>query len=122
MRYPNLRYGNPNEFRHYAMGIDLATLSRRLRRDERTIKDWLSGARRLPWWVPEVMRLQAMEHYEQMRSMQMSAHRARLGVVTGDIVRLHIPAATPTPAPQPLISSYASEIDHLPYAVGFSSS
>lgn len=39
MRFPNLRYGNPTEFAHYAMGIPLKDLARTLRRDERTVRD-----------------------------------------------------------------------------------
>lgn len=62
MHYPNLRYGNPAEFRYYASFLSdekrLQVLSRRLWRDERTIRDWLSGRKKLPWWVPEIMRLQ----------------------------------------------------------------
>ena len=61
MRYPNLRYGNPTELIYYATGIPLPVLARRLRRDERTVKDWLSGKTRVPWWVPELLRLQQME-------------------------------------------------------------
>jgi hypothetical protein len=67
MRYPNLRYGNPTELNYYALGIPLATLARRLRRDERTVSDWLTGKTRVPWWVPEVLRLQRMESVEIMR-------------------------------------------------------
>ena len=61
MRYPNLRYGNPTEFQYYAMGRPLKDLSRTLRRDERTIRDWLTGRAKVPWWVPEIMRLRRFE-------------------------------------------------------------
>jgi hypothetical protein len=44
MRFPNLRYGNPTEFAHYAMGRTLSELAGTLRRDERTIRNWLSGS------------------------------------------------------------------------------
>ena len=86
MRFPNLRYGSPAEFEYYATGIDLPTLSRRLRRDERTIKDWLSGKARVPWWVPEIMRLQRMEAVERHRQMGMGELLPRLGVVGADII------------------------------------
>jgi hypothetical protein len=55
MRFPNLRYGDPTEFAYYAMGRTHAELARMLRRDERTIRDWLSGRAKVPWWVPEIM-------------------------------------------------------------------
>ena len=80
MRYPNLRYGNPTELNYYALGMPLAVLARRLRRDERTVKDWLAGKTRVPWWVPEVLRLQQMESREMMRQhMQFVAHRQPIG-------------------------------------------
>jgi hypothetical protein len=61
MRFPNLRYGNPTEFAYYAMGRPLSDLARQLRRDERTIRDWLSGRAKVPWWVPEIMRLKKFD-------------------------------------------------------------
>jgi hypothetical protein len=51
------------------MGRPLSDLARQLRRDERTIRDWLSGRAKVPWWVPEIMRLKKFEAdiiYRQM--------------------------------------------------------
>ncbi len=67
MRYPNLRYGNPTELNYYAAGIPPRELARRLRRDERTVRDWLNAKARVPWWVPEVLRLQQMEARDIVR-------------------------------------------------------
>ena len=72
MRYPTLRYGNPVEMRHYAAGIPLAELAKSLRRDIRTVRDWLSGARSIPFWVPELMRLRALD--QDYRLSQMIPH------------------------------------------------
>lgn len=47
MRYPTLRSGNPAEFAFYGTGIALPELARRLRRDERTVRDWLTGRARV---------------------------------------------------------------------------
>lgn len=88
MRYPNLRYGNPTEFAHYAMGIPLPKLARMLRRDERTVRDWLSTKARVPWWVPEIMRLKRMESAERHRQMGFGTLAPRLGLVTGDVISL----------------------------------
>ncbi|MES2163346.1 MAG: hypothetical protein V4476_19505 [Pseudomonadota bacterium] len=86
MRYPNIRYGNPTELNFYATGIPLPVLARRLRRDERTVKDWLTAKARVPWWVPEVLRLQQMEARDIMRQhmQHVSGYRAarQLAVVT----------------------------------------
>lgn len=86
MRYPNLRYGNPNELRYYAQAMPAAELARRLRRDERTVRDYLSGRQRVPWWIPELLRLQSMEHAERMRQMGMTPTLRRLGLTTGDVI------------------------------------
>ncbi len=86
MRFPNLRYGNPTEFAYYAMGRTHAELARALRRDERTIRDWLTGRAKVPWWVPEIMRLKRLEADLRHRQMFWSVHDKKsvhtLGVVT----------------------------------------
>ena len=82
MRYLNLRYGNPAEFRHYAQFIPLKDLARRLRRTERTVQNWLTEREKLPWWVPEILRLQHMEHVERLRQMNVQPVRLVLGVVS----------------------------------------
>ena len=93
MRYPNLRYGNPTEMAYYAMGIPLPILARRLRRDERTVRDWLNAKRRVPWWVPEILRLKHMEADLQHRQMGMGALAPRLGIVSAEVVPLRAPDA-----------------------------
>lgn len=93
MRYPNLRYGNPTEMAYYAMGVPLADLARRLRRDPRTVRDWLNGRQRVPWWVPEILRLKQMEADLRNRQMNLGALAPRLGVVTGDVIALPTPDA-----------------------------
>jgi hypothetical protein len=69
MRYPNLRYGNPNELAYHARGIPIAELAKRLRRSERSVINWLSGTHKMPYWVPELIRLQNMEQAEIRRQM-----------------------------------------------------
>lgn len=91
MRYPNLRYGNPTEMAYYAMGRPLADLARSLRRDERTVRDWLSGRSKVPWWVPEILRLRRMEADLRHRQMGMGALAPRLGIVGADVIALAQP-------------------------------
>lgn len=88
MRYPNLRYGNPTEMAYYAMGVPLPDLARRLRRDERTVRDWLSGRTRVPWWVPEILRLKRMEAELRHRQMGFGSLAPSLGVVSADVIPL----------------------------------
>lgn len=81
MRFPNLRYGKPAELAHYAMGIPLDQLAR-------TLRDWISERAKVPWWVPEIMRLWAMEQAEIRRQMGCDARLHKLGVVTGNVIEM----------------------------------
>jgi len=95
VRYPNLRYGNPTEMAYYAMGVPLPVLAKRLRRDERTVRDWLNAKRRVPWWVPEILRLKHMEANHYRRQLGLSALAPKLGIVGAEVVALHAPAGWP---------------------------
>lgn len=87
MRYPNRRYGNPTAMAHYALWYgDTPTLAKALKRSERSVKDWLSGTAKVPWWVPEIMRLQKMEHDAMVYQMTGRQVSARLGVVSESTV------------------------------------
>ncbi|MFM0367840.1 hypothetical protein [Paraburkholderia aspalathi] len=81
MKYPNLRYGNPREMAYYAQGRSLKELARELRRSERSVRDWLTGRERVPWWVPELLRLRDMEHDLRLRQMNIGRLAPPLGVV-----------------------------------------
>jgi hypothetical protein len=72
MRFPNQRYAHPNELEYHARGLPIKELAKRLRRSEKSVTAWLNGGRKLPYWVPELIRLQGMEHRERMRQMGMS--------------------------------------------------
>ena len=80
MKYPNLRYGNPTELQYYAMGIPLRSLCYRLRRRERIVRAWLSGEKKIPFWVPELLRLQQMEHEHILWQMNIAPVCAKLGI------------------------------------------
>jgi hypothetical protein len=81
MKYPNLRYGNPREMAYYAQGRSLKELARELRRSERSVRDWLTGRERVPWWVPELLRLRDIEHDLRLRQMNIGRLTPPLGVV-----------------------------------------
>jgi hypothetical protein len=83
MQYQNRRYGNPATMEHFAMWYgSTAALAKALRRSERSVNDWLTGRARVPWWVPEIMRLQKMEHDAMVYQMTGRQVAARLGVAT----------------------------------------
>lgn len=89
MKYPNKRYGNPTAMAHYAMWYgNTANLAQALRRSERSVQDWLTGRAKVPWWVPEIMRLQKMEHDARVYQMTGRQVAARLGVAasTGAVI------------------------------------
>src|SRR3990172_3645456 len=87
MRFPNLRYGSPDDLKFYAQGMKVKELAKRLRRSERSVKDWLSGAKKVPWWIPEILRLQHMAHCEMMHQMRMKPARKQLGIVSGNVLK-----------------------------------
>jgi hypothetical protein len=89
MKYPNQRYGNVEHLNHYAAGWTLKALAKHLKRDERTVKDWLSGAKKCPWWAPELLRLERYEKYHQMQEMRINPALAKLGIIRGEV--LHFP-------------------------------
>lgn len=116
MRYPTLRYGNPEEMRFYAQGVPMKDLARRLRRSERSVRDWLTGKKKVPWWVPELLRLQHQEHLERHRQMGFTRSSHRLGVVQAEVIAfparpeplelvLDAPAADLDPYTLPLFST-----------------
>jgi hypothetical protein len=80
MQYPNLRYGNPAELEHQARGIPLKVLAKMLRRSERSVRDWMAGEKKMPWWVPEVLRLRNIEWEDYRRLAGMKPAHLHLGM------------------------------------------
>lgn len=108
MRYPNRRYGNPEELRYYTMMYQkpIKEIAKQLRRSERSVRDWLTGAKRVPWWVPEILRLQKKEYEDiffEMTGRKIAARHgiAKPGAVVFDFVKPHsepeAPKLTATP-------------------------
>ncbi|MFZ6748033.1 hypothetical protein [Undibacterium sp. Ren11W] len=89
MRYPNQRYADIDHLIYYASDWKIKALAKHLKRDERTIKDWLSGAKKCPWWVPEILRLERLEKYRELQQMRAEPTLAKLGIFRGDL--LHFP-------------------------------
>jgi hypothetical protein len=105
MRYPTLRYGNPAELQYYAQFIPLKDLAKRLRRSERSVSNWMNGRQKVPWWVPEIIRLQKMEHDAMLYQIRMRPVMLKLGVVQTDAAVIEFPRAPARPAAPPLSSS-----------------
>jgi hypothetical protein len=80
MKYQNLRYGNPAELEHQARGIPLKVLAKMLRRSERSVRDWMAGEKKMPWWVPEVLRLRNIEWEDYRRLAGMKPAYLHLGM------------------------------------------
>jgi hypothetical protein len=86
MRYPNSRYGNPEELKYYSQGMSIRELARQLKRSEKSVKQWLSFEKKVPYWVPELLRLRHMEADLRMRQMGFGDQRLRLGIVKGTVI------------------------------------
>jgi hypothetical protein len=97
MKYPNERYGNPEALKYWARGIPLHMLAYRLKRSKRCVSDWLNGVKKIPYWVPELLRLQTMEHENIIRQMRIAPLRKKLGLIqnTGQIVLIFLGVAIP---------------------------
>ena len=88
MRYPNLRYGNPNELRHYMQGRSIEDVAKQFKRSPRIFQNYLAGRCPIPWWIPELMRLQRMEFADMMRQHGFAETRQKLGLVRGAVIEL----------------------------------
>lgn len=95
MRYPNQRYGHPDHLKYYMGSWTPKQLAKHLKRDERTIRNWLSGAQKMPWWVPELLRLERYEKHQQLRQMGINQKLGKLGVVRGQVIDYVEPKAAP---------------------------
>lgn len=82
---------------YYTRGIPLSVLAKRLRRSERSVRDWLAGNKKVPWWIPEMLRLQQMEAAERHRQMGFGKLQPKLGLVTGDVIELYQAKREPAP-------------------------
>ncbi|MBC3930358.1 hypothetical protein [Undibacterium curvum] len=86
MKYPNLRYGDAEQFRYFLQFSTVTAMAKRLRRSEKIIRLWSTGKQPVPWWVIEILRLQEQEHAARMRLMTGVKHHQRLGVVSGSVI------------------------------------
>ena len=84
LKYPNLRYGNPNDLRFYMQGRTVRDIAKRLRRSERTVRNYLDYSEKMPWWVPEILRLSAMEAERRAYQMNMRPVMVRMGIPQPD--------------------------------------
>jgi len=91
MRYPNTRYGCPGTMEYYAQGRTIKELAKHLKRSERTVKDWMEGKKKIPFWVPELLRLQHKEHIEMLRQMNLKPLRLKLGIVGHNATIIEFP-------------------------------
>lgn len=99
MKQPNQRYGNPAEMAYYVQGRSIKSLARELRRTDRSVRDWLTGRKKLPWWVPELLRLRELERNLRMQEMGVGRIAPRLHTVGGPVrdLRLIPPRAVEPP-------------------------
>jgi predicted transcriptional regulator len=86
---------------YYTQGRTIQSIARELRRTERSVRDWLSGRQRVPWWVPELLRLRALEHNLRLQEMGVGRLSPRLHAIDGAVRELHVvPPRTVEPTGQ----------------------
>lgn len=88
---------------YYTQGLSIAEISRQLMRDESTVRRWLGGRCKIPYWVPELLRLRhelaTVRAYEMAGSVlreQLEQRLKRSDVVTSR-KDLEVTAPLPTP-------------------------
>lgn len=86
MRYPNTRYGHLGELEFWMQGDSIQRIAKRLKRSEKTVQNWLTGRTKIPWWVPEILRLQHYEYQERLRQMGIPQPKTKLAIATADIL------------------------------------
>jgi hypothetical protein len=91
MRYPNTRYGNLTELRYYTQGLSAKQIAKQLKRSEKSVTEWLNGNRKIPFWVPELLRLRHMEADLRMRQMGFRDQKLKLGIVKDNVIHFHWP-------------------------------
>ena len=92
MKYPNQRYGNPQEFVFYCRGKPINIIAKQLKRSTKTIERYLSGKTKIPWWVNEYLRLADAEHNLRLQYMTNKKVLSRLGIVRGELIEFKQPA------------------------------
>lgn len=75
---------------YYVQGRSIESIARELRRTERSVRDWLAGRQKVPWWVPEVLRLRALEHNLRLQEMGVGRLAPRLHAVDGAVRELRL--------------------------------
>jgi hypothetical protein len=81
MKYPNLRYGNPLELEYYVGIFGIKIVAKRIRRTERSVRNWIAQRQKMPFWVTELLRLQDIEQREMLNQMNIRTLKTTLGIV-----------------------------------------
>ena len=94
MKYPNTRYGHVEELEFWMQGESVRRIARRLKRSEKTVQYWLTGKNRIPWWVPEILRLQHYEYQDRLRQMGFKPPKTKLAIAAAGGLMFPEPAST----------------------------
>lgn len=86
MKYPNQRYGSNQDFVFYCYGKPVKIIAKILKRSEKTIKRYLSGECKIPWWINEYLRLADEEQRLRLQYMSHKKLHKKLGIVRGEII------------------------------------
>ena len=90
MKHPNSRYGNPLEMAFYRRGLSDEELAHYLHRSTKTIERWRTGREKIPFWVPELLRLREFEYQQRMHQMGIVKEKSRLGLMKDNVLTFRL--------------------------------
>ena len=79
-------------------------MAKRLKRSEKSINNYLLYKTKMPWWIPELLRLQRMEAVERTRQMRMTPIIKRYNLKTGQIINFRMRKKKEVPQQTPEIT------------------
>lgn len=87
------KHASLHEWQAVTQGFPDAVVADRLRVDRRTVRDWASGRRPIPWWAPALLMLDDYVTGDALR--QIGGRLAVLGMPSGggNALRVHLERA-----------------------------
>ena len=106
-------YASYHEFQFQCQGRPTWAIAQMTRRSVRTIERYLSGTQKIPWWIPEILRLQDQEYFDRTRQQGFNPIRKKLGIVTGELIEFPVKDVEPksNKIPQEQIVNGQSELN-----------
>lgn len=79
------KWGYLSEFEYYTSGVPRKALARVYKISERTLNDWMTGKRPVPWWACEIARYKHQELVEYVRVSRSKRGLPRVQAVVSEL-------------------------------------